>query len=96
MADERDAKLDAMIAETESLISQARDLAQQLESYLKSIGHPGGNALQDLVNASSTDDECRSLVSEELAAFQRELDDENKKQTSGSSSPSRPMNTSKI
>lgn len=99
MADDREARIDAMVAETEDLIRQVQDIVKKHKSMLDEVGHPGGMALQSLIDNPNTSPQCRDMIRKELANFNKALEEEDQNllnEAGHSSTAGRPIGGSRI
>ena len=73
---DREARLDQMVAETEGLVEQVYDVVGNLKEALESIGCQDTGTLQKLLQSDRCSQEVRERASEDFEKLQRDLEEE--------------------
>ena len=69
----RMARVDAMIAEMEATIDEARETSARMTDFFRELGVESETALRDMVSSERCSPELRAMMEEDMAKLEREL-----------------------
>lgn len=69
----RMARIDAMIAEMEATIEEARETSQRMTDFLREMGVESETALRDMMRSEHCSPALRAMMEEDMAKLDREL-----------------------
>ena len=69
----RMARIDAMVADMEATIDEARSTSERMTAFLREMGVENETALQDMVRSDKCSPELRAMMEEDMAKLDREL-----------------------
>ena len=69
----RRARIDAMIAEMEATIEEARETSERMTDFLREMGVEGETTLRDMIRSEQCSPALRTMMEEDMARLDREL-----------------------
>ena len=69
----RMAHIDAMIAEMETTIDEARETSERMTDFLREMGVESETALRDMMHSEQCSPALRAMMEEDMAKLDREL-----------------------
>ena len=69
----RTARIDAMIAEMEATIGEARKTSERMTEFLREMGVESETALREMIRSEQCSPQLRSMMEEDMAKLDREF-----------------------
>lgn len=69
----RKARIDAMIAEMEATIEEARETSGRMADFLREMGVEGETTLRDMIRSEQCSPALRAMMEEDMESLDREL-----------------------